>query len=73
MTCLNNIQVKVMDFEIKLLKFFRSLNLNFKMDLVDTLPVVRYWSEILNSTVMTNLRDLGVKGWTLKFRFRISG
>ena len=31
------------------------------MDLVDTLPVVRYWSEVLLSTIMTHLHDLGVK------------
>ena len=31
------------------------------MDLVDTLPVVRYWSEVLFSTIMTHLHDLGVK------------
>ena len=31
------------------------------MDLVDTLHVVRYWSENLFSTIMTHLRDLQVK------------
>ena len=31
------------------------------MNLVDTLPVVRYWSENICSTIMTHLRDLQVK------------
>ena len=31
------------------------------MDPVDTLHVVRYWSENLCSTIMTNLCDLQVK------------
>ena len=31
------------------------------MDLVDTLHVVRYWSENLYSTIMTHLSDLQVK------------
>ena len=30
------------------------------MDLVDTLLVVRYWSEVLFTTIMTHLHDLGV-------------
>ena len=31
------------------------------MDLVDTLPVVRYWSEVLCCTTVTHLRDFEVK------------
>ena len=31
------------------------------MDLVDTLPVVQYWSEVLYSTIITHLRNLQVK------------
>ena len=31
------------------------------MYLVDTLPVVRYWSKVLFSTITTHLHDLGVK------------
>ena len=31
------------------------------MDLVDTLHVARYWSEVLYYTLMTHLRDLQVK------------
>ena len=50
-------------FRLKfLVKVFRSLYLlNFMMDLVDTLPVIRYWSEVLFFTIMTHLHDLGVK------------
>ena len=35
--------------------------LNIKMDLLDTLHVVRYWSENLCSTIMTHLCNLQVK------------
>ena len=31
------------------------------MDLVDTLPIVRYWSVVLCCTILTHLRDLEVK------------
>ena len=52
---------------LKMLKFlvkvFKSLYLlNPKMDLVDTLPDVRYWSEVLCYTIMTHISDLEVKG-----------
>ena len=68
MTHLCHLQVKVMDFEFSLcfrlkflVKVFTSLYLlNFKMDLVDTLHVARYWSEVLCYTLMTHLRDLQV-------------
>ena len=51
---------------LKMLKFmvkvFKSLYLlNLWMDLVDTLPDVRYWSEILCCTIMTHINDLEVK------------
>ena len=31
------------------------------MDLVDTLPVVRYWSKVSCCTILTHLGDLEVK------------
>ena len=31
------------------------------MDLVDTLPDVRYWSEVLRCTIRTHIRYLDVK------------
>ena len=51
---------------LKMLKFFvkvfKSLHLlNLWMDLVDTLPDVRYWSEVLCCTIMTHIGDLEVK------------
>ena len=51
---------------LKLLKFlvkvFKSLYLmNPWMDLVDTLPDVRYSSEVLCCTIMTHISDLEVK------------
>ena len=45
-----------------LVKVFKSLYLlNLWMDLVDTLPDVRYWSEVLCCTIMTHIGDLEVK------------
>ena len=45
-----------------LVKVFKSLYLlNPWMDLVDTLPDVRYWSEVLCCTIMTHIGDLKVK------------
>ena len=51
---------------LKMLKFlvkvFNSLYLlNPGMDLVDTLPDVRYWSEVLCCTIITHIMDLEVK------------
>ena len=51
---------------LKLLKFlvkvFKSLYfLNPWMDLVDTLPDVRYWSEVLCCTITTYISDLEIK------------
>ena len=51
---------------LKMLKFlvkvFKSLYLlNPWMDLVDTLPDVRYWSEVLCCTITTHISDLEVK------------
>ena len=41
---------------------FKSLYLlNPLMDLVDTLPDVRYWSEVLCCTITSHIRDLEVK------------
>ena len=45
-----------------MVKVFASLYpLNFYMDLVDTLPVVRHWSEVLCFTIMTYLCNLQVE------------
>ena len=42
--------------------FFKSLYLlNLWMDLVDTLPDVRYWSEVLCCTITTHIGDTEVK------------
>ena len=56
---LGDLEVKVTDLEILcfnkfLVKVFVSLYLlTILMDLVDTLHVARYWSEVLRSTIMT--------------------
>ena len=41
------------------------------MDLVDTLPDVRYWSEVLCRTIMTHIGDLEVKvtDFNIKLKF----
>ena len=45
-----------------LVKVFKSLYLlNLWMDLVDTLPDVRYWSEVLCCTIKTHIGDPEVK------------
>ena len=45
-----------------LVKVFKSLYLlNLWMDLVDTLPDVRYWSDVLCCTIMIHISDLEVK------------
>ena len=45
-----------------LVKVFKSLYLlNPWMDLVGTLPDVRYWSEVLCCTITTHIGDLEVK------------
>ena len=47
---------------------FRSLYLlKFWLDLVDTLPDIRYWSEVLCYTITTHISDLEVRSRTLKF------
>ena len=51
---------------LKMLKFlvkvFKSLYLlNPWIDLVDTLPDVRHWSEVLCCPIMTHINDLVVK------------
>ena len=46
-----------------LVTVFRSLYLlNPRMDLVDTLPNVRYWSEVLCYTITTHISGFEVKG-----------
>ena len=43
-------------------KIFKSLHLlNLWMDLIDILPDVRCWSEVLCCTILTHLSDLDVK------------
>ena len=45
-----------------LVKVFKSLYLlNLWMDLVDTLPNVKYWPEVLYCTITTHFSDLEVK------------
>ena len=45
-----------------LVKVFKSLYLlNLWMNLVDTLPGVRYWSEVLCCTITIHISDLEVK------------
>ena len=45
-----------------LVKVFKSLYLlNPWMDLVDTLPDVRYWSEVLCYVITTHISDLEIK------------
>ena len=57
-----------------MVKDFTSLYLlNFKMDLVDTLHVARYWSEVLCYTLMTRLCDLQVKVIDFELSFYVSG
>ena len=50
MTNHHNFEVKVMDFEIKLLcfrlNFHKFISPQLLYRLVDTLPVARYWSEV---------------------------
>ena len=60
---------------LKMLKFlvkvFKSLYLlNQWMDLVDTLPDVRYWSEVLCCTIMTHIRQ-GHALWNLRLRLLV--
>ena len=57
---------------LKMLKFlvkvFKSLYLlNPRMNLVDTLPDVRYWSEVLCYTITTHISDFEIKGTDLLF------
>ena len=64
-TYLGDIEVKVMDLEVFVLKFlfiFICLYLlNMLMDQVDTLHNGRYWSEVLCCAIMTQLSDLEFK------------
>ena len=58
-TALVSALLKMLKF---LVKVFKSLYLlNSLMDLVYTLPDVRYWSEVLCCTIMTHISDLVVK------------
>ena len=51
-----------------LVKVFESLNL--WMDLVDILPDVRYWSEVLCCIILTHISDLEVKVTDFYFMFK---
>ena len=69
-----NLEVKIKDFEILrwsfLLKVFRiGYLLNLWMDLLDTIPDVRYWSKILRCSIPTPVlvTDLEVKVTDLEF------
>ena len=42
---------------------------NLQMDLVDNLPVVKYWSVVLFFTIVTHLSDLEVKVMDFKSSF----
>ena len=46
---------------LQMLKFLKTCLLNLWMDLVDTLPDVRYWSEVLCCTITPHVSDLEVK------------
>ena len=64
MTHISDLEVKVTGFEILkfLVEVFRSLYLlKLQLDLVDTFPDVRYWSEVLCCTIITHISDLEVK------------
>ena len=73
-THLGDLKVKVMDFEIFkfLVKVFRCTSLlNMWMDLVDTLPVVRYWSDVSCCTVLIHINDLEIRVVDFKnFKFK---
>ena len=61
---ISDLEVKVTDFEILCfsVKVFKSLYLlNLWMDLVDILPDVRYWSEVLCCFISTHISDLEIK------------
>ena len=51
--------LKMLKFLVKCFK--RLYLLNPWMDLIDTLPDARYWSEVLCCTIMTQISDLEVK------------
>ena len=56
--------LKMLNF---LVKVFKSLYLlNPMIDLLDTLPDVRYWSEVLCYTITTHINDLEVNGTDFK-------
>ena len=61
--------VKMLKF---LVKVFKSLYLlNPSIDLVDSLPDVRYWSEVLCYTITTHICDLEVKVTDLTFFVKV--
>ena len=56
---------------LKILVKIKCLDLlNILMDHVNTIYVVRYWSELLFCTIMNTLGDLKVKVTDLKFYVR---
>ena len=74
MTPLRDLQVKVIDFELSFyVSGLTSLYfLSFYKDPVDTMPVARYWSEVLCYTLMTRLCDLQVKVIDFELSFNVS-
>ena len=46
---------------VSIISEWPSYLLNLWMDLVDILPDVRYWSEVLCCTILTHINDLVVK------------
>ena len=54
--------LKMLNFLVKVFKSLYLLNPMIHVDLLDTLPDVRYWSEVLCYTITTHIGDLKVKG-----------
>ena len=62
-------------FKLKfLVKVVRTLNLlKLKLDLVDTLPDVRYWSEVLCCTIIIHISDLEIKVTDFEIYVKVFG
>ena len=63
---ISDLEVKGTDFEILSLSFWLKFLellclLKLKLNHVDTLPDVRYWSEVLCCTIITHISDLEIK------------
>ena len=75
-----SVLLKMLKFFIKVFKILYLLNP--WMDLVGTLPDIRYWSDVLCCTITTHIDDLEVKvtdfeilsySFWLKFLFKVFG